>query len=269
MFIYHVGFILEDEVESEQTISMIQIWGILRKHIRAILGTTIIVTLAAAFITFFVMTPKYSATTEILVNRKLSANMEAAQFQQAQADVQMISTYKDIITSPTVLSGVNKEVNAYPGYPGSIEALKKSIAISNSQNSQVFSVTAKSTDPGTAVAIANSTARVFKKKVVKIMSINNVSVVSKATVNKKPVSPRKTLNLAAGVVLGLLLGIALAFIREITDRTVTNEDFLTNNLGLTSLGIVSEIDQEDIEKTAKIRKTHADLDTDSESHRRV
>jgi len=138
MFIYHVGFILEDEVESEQTISMIQIWGILRKHIRAILGTTIIVTLAAAFITFFVMTPKYSATTEILVNRKLSANMEAAQFQQAQADVQMISTYKDIITSPTVLSGGNKEVIAYPGYPGSVEALKKSIAISNSQNSQVF-----------------------------------------------------------------------------------------------------------------------------------
>jgi len=106
-------------------------------------------------------------------------------------------------------------------------------------------------------------------EVVKIMSINNVSVVSKATVNKKPVSPRKTLNLAAGVVLGLLLGIALAFIREITDRTVTNEDFLTNNLGLTSLGIVSEIDQEDIEKTAKLRKTQADLDTDSESHRRV
>lgn len=256
---------------SEQTISMLQIWGILRKHFRAILGTTIVVFAASVFVTFFVMTPKYSATTEILVNRKLSADMQSAQFQQVQADVQMISTYKDIITSPTVLKSVNKEIKQYPGYPGSMNALKDSLSISNSQNSQVFSVTAKSEDPGTAVAIANSTAKVFKKKVVKIMSINNVSIVSDAAVNHKPVSPRKTLNLLAGIVLGLLLGIALAFIREITDKTVTTEDFLTGDLGLTSLGIVNEIDQKDIEKTAETRRSRAKTTrgNNSESHRRV
>ena len=229
-------------MESEQTISMIQIFGILRKHIRAIIETTVIVTLAAGFITFFFMTPKYSATTEILVNRKLSADMQGAQFQQVQADVQMISTYKDIITSPTVLRDVNKQIKNYPGYPGSMSALKKSLSINNSQNSQVFSVTAKSTDPGTAAAIANSTAKVFKKKVVKIMSVNNVSIVSEAEINRKAVSPRKTLNILIGLILGVILGIALAFIRELTDRTITSSTFLTDNLGLTNLGIVNEID---------------------------
>jgi len=240
-------------VESEQTISMMQIFGILRKHIKAILGTTIVVTLAAAFVTFFVMTPKYSATTEILVNRKLSSDMQGAQFQQVQADVQMISTYKDIITSPTVLKTVDRQIRDYPGYPGSMGALKKSLTISNSQNSQVFSVSAKSTDAGTAAAIANSTAEVFKKKVVKIMSVNNVSIVSEAETNTKAVSPRKTLNIAAGLVIGLILGIALAFIRELTDRTVSDESFITDELGLTNLGIVSEIDQKDIEKTVEHR----------------
>ncbi|WP_353726650.1 Wzz/FepE/Etk N-terminal domain-containing protein (plasmid) [Lactiplantibacillus plantarum] len=44
-------------MESEQNISMMQIVGILRKHIKAIFGTTIVVTLAAIFVTFFVMTP--------------------------------------------------------------------------------------------------------------------------------------------------------------------------------------------------------------------
>ncbi|KRK99852.1 YveK family protein [Companilactobacillus futsaii] len=238
-------------MESEQNISMMQIVGILRKHIKAIFGTTIVVTLATIFVTFFVMTPKYSATTQILVNRKLSEDMQSAQFQQVQADVQMISTYKDIITSPTVLKDVNKKVSSYPGYPGSMGALKGSLSISNSQNSQVFSVTAKSTDAGTAAAIANMTAKVFKKKVVKIMSVNNVSIVSEATANTKPVSPRKTLNVIAGIVIGAILGIALAFVREITDRTVTTQNFLTDNLGLTSLGTVSEIDQKDIERAAE------------------
>ena len=266
MFIYS-----EDEVESEQTISVMQIIGILRKHIKAIFGTTIVVTIAAIFLTFFVMTPKYSATTQILVNRKLSDDMQSAQFQQVQADVQMISTYKDIITSPTVLRDVNKQVSGYPGYPGSMSALKDSLSISNSQNSQVFSVTAKSTDAGTAAAIANSTAKVFKKKVVKIMSVNNVSIVSEAATNTKPVSPRKTLNILIGLVLGVILGIALAFIRELTDRTVTTESFLTDDLGLTSLGTVTEIDQKDIEKTVEHKKLQTKLNENNSvrNHRRV
>ena len=260
-------------MESEQTISMMQIWGILRKHIRAIIETTALVTIAAIFITFFMMTPKYSATAEILVNRKLSSEMQAAQFQQVQADVQMISTYKDIITSPTVLKDVNKQIKNYPGYPGSINGLKDSLSISNSQNSQVFSVTAKATDPGTAAATANVTAKVFKKKIGKIMSINNVSIVSEASKNPKPVSPRKTLNVLAGIILGLLLGVAIAFIRELTDRSVTSESFLTDDLGLTSLGIVDEIDQADIEKTVAHGKLQAKVNNDEtlhqQNHRRV
>lgn len=213
-----------------------------------ILGTTFVVTLAVAFVTFFVMAPKYESTTQLLVNRKLSADMQAAQLQQTQADVQMINTYKDIITSPTVLKAVNRQVNNYPGYPGSMNALKDDIKISSQQNSQVFSVTVKTTDPNTSAAIANLTAKVFKKKVGKIMSVNNVSIVSPASVEKKPVSPKKTLNLLAGLVVGLLLGTGFAFIREITDTTVTSEDYLTDTLGLTALGIVNEIDQNDVKK---------------------
>jgi len=259
-------------VESKQTIGMVRIFDILRKHIKTILGTTIIVTLVATFVTFFIMTPKYSATTEILVNRKLSSDMQSAQFQQVQADVQMISTYKDIITSPTVLRDVNKQIESYPGYPGSVGALKDSLSISNSQNSQVFSVTAKATDAGTAAAIANITANVFKKKVVQIMSVNNVSIVSKAETDTRPVSPRKVLNIFMGVVLGVLLGIVLAFIRELTDRTVTDEAFLTEDLGLINLGIVSEIDQKDIESTIERKNLQAPLndgEISSRNHRRV
>ncbi|WP_338232616.1 YveK family protein [Companilactobacillus muriivasis] len=241
-------------MESEQTISMIQILVILRKHIKAIFGTTIVVTLVAAIMTFFVMTPKYSATTEILVNRKLSADLQGAQFQQVQADIQMISTYKDIITSPAVLKDVNREVKTYAGYPGSMAKLKKSLTVSNSQNSQVFSVTATATNAKTAAKISDATAKVFKKKIGKIMSINNVSIVSDALVTKKPVSPKKTLNILAGIILGMLLGMALAFIIELTDRTVTSESFLVDELGLTSLGVVTEIDQKDVERTVQRKR---------------
>src|SRR5699024_8924732 len=123
--------------------------------------------------------------------------------------------------------------------------------------------------------IANMTAKVFKKKVVKIMSVNNVSIVSEAETNTKPVSPRKTLNVLVGIVLGLILGVALAFVREITDRTVTTQNFLTDDLGLTSLGTVSEIDQKDIERAAEQVVEHKKVQSklginkSSRNHRRV
>lgn len=259
------------ESAETQQISIGQILAILRKHMGLIFASTFIITLLAALMTFFVMTPKYSATTQILVNRKLSADMAGAQYQQAQADVQMISTYKDIITSPTVLRDVNTRLEGQPGYRDGIDNLKSSIAINSQQNSQVFSITAKSTNPETAAKIANETATTFKNKVVKIMSINNVSIVSKATADDQPVSPRTKLNIAAGIVIGLLLGIGLAFLRELSDRTVTSEEFLTEELGLKGLGIISEIDSRDIRRkiSPKIANPSDDDDTESRMRRRV
>jgi capsular polysaccharide biosynthesis protein len=221
--------------------------------------------------TFFVMTPKYSATTQILVNRKLSDNMAGAQYQQAQADVQMISTYKDIITSPTVLKAVNTKLEGQPGYEGDVDGLKASLAVNSQQNSQVFSITAKSTDPNTAAKMANEIATTFKAKVVKIMSINNVSIVSKATADDKPVSPRTKLNIAVGLVIGLILGIGFAFLREFSDRTVTSEEFLTDELGLKGLGIISEINEKDIRRkiTPKLRAPMSDEDDQPKMRRRV
>ncbi|WP_334329715.1 YveK family protein [Companilactobacillus sp. HBUAS59699] len=241
-------------MKSEQmanTTSMIEIFGILRKHIKMIIYTTLITVFATGFVTFFVLSPKYESTTEILVNRKMSDQLQAAQYQQVQADVQMISTYKDIITSPTVLDEVNQEVEKYPGYPGSETGLQKSISISNQQNSQVFSVTAKSTDANTAAAIANLTAKVFKQKVGKIMSVDNVSIVSTASPSSTPYSPRKALSLAAGLLVGLILGCGLALIREATDKTVINESFLTDDMGWVNLGQISEISKKSYEEVSE------------------
>lgn len=78
-----------------ETIDLANIFGILRKHIKLILGSTLIFLFATFLVSFFLITPKYSAATEILVNRKQTS--AALQAQQVQTDVQMINTYKDII----------------------------------------------------------------------------------------------------------------------------------------------------------------------------
>ena len=190
------------------------------------------------FMSVFVISPKYSSSTDILVNRKVDNQVNAQA--QLQADVQMISTYKDIITSPTILNAVSTQLKNQ-GFNMTPANIKSCISISNQQNSQVFTVAVKAKNPQLAAAIANTTANVFKVKVKKIMSVNNVSILSKAEENPKPVSPKVVLNTLIGLIVGCVLGLFLAFIFDSMDRTITDESFITEELELNDLGIINEI----------------------------
>ncbi len=249
---YHSGNQpLEDIME--QTINIEQIFGILRKYSRLIALSTVIFTLLAGVLTFFVITPQYSASTELLVNRKQSTDA-GAQWNQVQTDVQMINTYKDLITKPVIMDSVAKKINDGKSTKLDNDKIASMISISNNQNSQVFSVTAKADNAYTAADIANMTATTFQKKAPKIMSgTDNVSIISKAKPDLKPVSPKKKLSILVGIALGLLIGIGIAFVRELMDKTVKDENFLTEELGLTSLGVVNNIAPKDLIKKAIMR----------------
>lgn len=221
----------------EQAISLESLFRILRKNLRLIVISTVVGTILAAIITFFIMTPKYSASVDILVNRKQD-NAVTNQLSDQQADVQMINTYKDIITKAVTLDPVRKEVKEQLGYSVTADELRDMISVTNEQNSQVFSVSVKDTDAARSATIANIIAKTFKKKVAKILEVNNVSIIAKATKPKEAVSPRKKLNIAIGLVVGLFFGVGLALLSELTDHNVKDMEYLTDELGLTKLGMV-------------------------------
>ena len=215
-----------------------KILAVLRKRKKTIIISTLVCAFLMLFMSVFVISPKYSSSTDILVNRKIDNQVNAQA--QLQADVQMISTYKDIITSPTILNAVSTQLKNQ-GFNMTPANIKSCISISNQQNSQVFTVAVKAKNPQLAAAIANTTANVFKVKVKKIMSVNNVSILSKAEENPKPVSPKVVLNTLIGLIVGCVLGLFLAFIFDSMDRTITDESFITEELELNDLGIINEI----------------------------
>lgn len=70
------------------------------------------------------------------------------------------------------------------------------------------------------------------------LETNNVRIVEEATPSRFPVKPRKTLNLALSIVIGLFAGIGLAFTIEYFDTTVKTPDEVERSLGLPVIAIV-------------------------------
>lgn len=227
----------------ENFISFTQYLNIFKKHMAMIITWMCIGIVVAVVVTFGFMTPKYKSTIDLLVNQR--TNDVAAQYNVQQADLQAIRTYKDVLTKGVILNDVLKEAKQKDNYTGSIDQLKNDISISNENNSQVISVTVVNKNPYVATDIANMIGDVFTRKIKKIMKVDNVTIVNKATVDTDPVSPRKKLNLALGALVGLMVGLMIAFITEMRDTTINGEEFLVEELGLTILGKVNHLNLSD------------------------
>lgn len=72
----------------------------------------------------------------------------------------------------------------------------------------------------------------------RMLRVSNVRVIDKPLVPSSPVRPNTRINLALGVLSGLLLGIGAAFLRDLLDRTVKTPADVEGSMGLTLLGVL-------------------------------
>jgi capsular polysaccharide biosynthesis protein len=231
----------------EETISLRELFETLRKRFWLIVLITALATIVSGVVSYFVLTPIYQASTQILVNQAKSAQ-QLYNYNEVQTNVQLINTYSVIIKSPTILEKVREELNL----DRTVDELNEQIQVTSEKDSQVFSVTVQDPDPAMAVKIANKTADVFKNEIVKIMNIDNVTILSKAEVkeNQDPVKPKPLLNIAIAFVVGLMAGVGLAFLLEYLDNTLKTEIDIEKHLELPVLGSVSVISSQKTKKAS-------------------
>jgi capsular polysaccharide biosynthesis protein len=229
----------------EETISLKELFETLKKRLLLIVSLTIVAGLISGVVSYFFLTPIYQASTQILVNQ---AKTDQAFYSpsEVQTNLQLINTYTVIIKSPAILDKVADELNL----DMTAAQLNSKINVGSEKESQVVNVSVQDPNPEKAALIANKTAEVFKKEIVNIMNVNNVSILAKADIgeNPSPIKPRPLMNVAIAIVVGLMAGVGLAFLLEYFNNTIKNEQDIEKELGLPILGIISTIDDQKIEE---------------------
>lgn len=263
----------QEQKQTDNTIDLTQLLQLCRRHIWALILWSVGLALVGWGIANFVISPKYTSSAQILVNQKSNKNDPNTAYITQQANMQLVNTYKDIVTSHVILQDASDRLanpvrvvkkakpakyrtnadgrrvlvrKAQPAvierdgksYSVSASQLAKNISVNTQQQSQIFSVSATADTPEKAKAEANAVARSFRDQIPNIMNIDNVTIVAPAT-NGVQSSPNVKLFTLAGFVIGLVLTFAVILIREMTNTTVRDDTYLTQDLGLTNLGYVS------------------------------
>ena len=229
----------------QEEISLLDLWKMFKKHSLLIILCSIIGAILAGAFMFAFVDSQYASESQLIVNQKKDGESNI-QYSDLQTSINLVNTYRDIILSPAVLSPV---LDTH-GLDMTADGLKDNISVEQSQNSQSFNVRLKMEDPQLAQNVLISILDEFKNRLEDIYQeeISSVVVLSEPSYNASRVSPSLIRYLLIGGLLGLMLSVLLAVIKELSDTTVKDADFLVG-LGLISLGEVSSLTKKEREES--------------------
>lgn len=216
-------------------ISVERVWQILLRRVSAIILVTIVVTGSALGFSL-AQTPTYEASIKILVGQKIT---EDTSFTTDVADLQELTlTVAQAVQTLPVAQAVVEQPNM-PEQSG--QEVLANMSVEPTPGTTFINVSYKSSDPERAQLIANTIGQVLSQKISEVsLGANGITatVFAPATLPETPVSPNLALNGVLALVLGGLLGIALAFLLEYVDDSWDSPEEVEEVSGLPTFGVI-------------------------------
>jgi capsular exopolysaccharide synthesis family protein len=193
----------------------------------------------------YALTPQYESTAKVF----LSVNTKSAT--DASAVTYFLNTraqsYADLAQS-SELAGRVIEVLDLDMTPAE---LSSQISTEVVEETSLITITVTDEDPNDAQKIADVVTSEFQAYTEELETVGDsgesqvvVHITDPPEYNGSPVSPDWVINLLAGGLIGLLVGLALAIARELLDRTVRTADHIAESTDapvLASIGFDSDI----------------------------
>lgn len=213
---------------------------IVRRYWRSALTTLLLCVVAAAALTLL-QKPTYTASSALYLAVE-SGDTAGELSQGATYAERQVKSFVSVATTAAVLQPVVEDLSL----DLTPVELAKKLTVTSPTATSLIDVSATDGDPGQTARIADAVAGSLARAVDELSpqggsgtGLVAASVIDPAVAPTSPTSPRPVVNLALGVVLGLLLGLGQAVLRSVLDtRVITAHDVeaLTDSPLLGSIG---------------------------------
>lgn len=213
---------------------------VLRRYWLSIVAVTVIGVLAAAGATLL-MTRMYTASTSVFLT--VQSGNTAGELQQGSTYAEnQVKSFAQVVTAPVVLDPVIMQLSLATDSTKLAEQVTASVPTGTA----IIEIEVVGASPELTAKIADAIGKQLIQVVGELSptGIDNAQSV-KATmiappiVPVSPTSPRVTLNLALGGLLGLLAGFAQAVVRRRLDTTVADESDIADVTDRSVVGVIA------------------------------
>lgn len=189
----------------------------LKNHMKLIIGIVILSTGTIWALLTFIFAPNYQATSQLYIEQPTAGLPEAGQIEKS-ADPQVVEAYSAMIKSSEVLSAAIEET----GISLTPAELFEKVTVTNVASSQVLNITVEDKSRKVAGEIANSLANLAVSEGWKLMNVDNLEIIAKASVEEVPpvMEENGLYVLLIGGIFGTIVGILVAFIAELFNMLI-------------------------------------------------
>lgn len=203
-----------------------------------LIAATVLVVVALSAAGTMLMTKQYSSNVQFFVST--SSSQDSAQLAQGSTFTQArVKSYTKLVTTPKVLKPIADDLD----FPGGPKAMAKQVTATVPADTVMLNVAITDPSAKRARVIAKHIANDFPKIVDQLETTKGdknspvkVTVVDQPTIPTTPVSPNPVRNVGLGLILGLLIGIGLAVMRDRFDTLVRTKDDVEDLTDTTVLG---------------------------------
>lgn len=217
----------------EQTMNITDVFKILKRRFKLLISITILITALSVFISYFLITPKYEASTKLFIG-KTETSGETYNQNDILMYQKLMKTYSEIIKTKDLMEDALKNVGTSDNPE---EALLK-LTVTPSSDTQILKISFKDSNPIYAADMVNAITNEFINKSNSLVKNANITIIEKVTVPNKAISPQKGSNVIVGVLLGIILGILVIFLQEFLDNTFKNKREVEQYLNIPVLGVI-------------------------------
>ncbi len=218
-----------------------EIANIIIKRWKMILLVTLVTTLLSVIISYFIISPKYSANTKVFIGKENTTGQDQ---NYSTNDVQMyqklIKTYAEIIETNDLVQRAMDSSNINLNS----ETVLDNLSVTPRTDTQILEISYVSTNQALAGDVVDSVTNEFIRSSGEFIPNGNVKVIESVKVPQKPVSPNKKMYVGGGFLLGLLGSAGASFLLEFFNNTFKTREQIEEILGLPVLGVIPDLFRE-------------------------
>lgn len=188
------------------------------------------------------VTPLYESTTRIFIlNKNSNSTVSYSDFQTSN---QLTKNYTPLIKSRDVL----ESVIATCGLNKTYESFQGKVKVETVGDTNLIAITVTDPDPAMAQLLAKEVRIAASEHIKQVMEIQAANLETEANLPTKPSSPKPKKWGMVGAVVGAAACIAFLVIQFLLDDTIKSAEDVEKYLGLSTLGMIPIIEQNDGKK---------------------